>query len=98
MDDAVDMQELPIVKFHFSWLLILISFATWTPPLDYQPMDIPIELLGMPYQNLWDHKDSKHKTDARLAFFLQGGRLKQIVRKQYRLKPATVAKYPFIHF
>ena len=52
MDDAFDAQELPTAKFHFSWLLIMISFATWTPPLDYQPMDIPVELLGAPFQNL----------------------------------------------
>ena len=98
MDDAVDMQELPIVKFHFSWILILISFATWTPPPDYQPMDVPVELLGASFQNLWDHKDNKRKADTKLAFFLQGERLKQIVRKQYRPKLVTVAKYPFIHF
>ena len=35
MDDVLDTQELPTEKFHFSWPLILISFATWTPPPDY---------------------------------------------------------------
>ena len=98
MDDTVDVQELPMAKFHFSWLLILISFAMWTPPPDYDAMDIPVEFLGAPYQNLWDHKDSKRKTDMKLGFFLQGERLRQIVCKQYRMKPTMVSRYSFIHF
>ena len=61
-------------------------------------MDIPVQFLGRPYQNLWDHKDSKHKNDARIIFFLHGERLRQIVRTQYQLTPATVAKYLFIQF
>ena len=61
-------------------------------------MDILVELLGMPFQNLWDHKDSKCKTNMKITFFLQGERLRQIVRKQYRLKLATMAKYPFMYF
>ena len=61
-------------------------------------MDIPVQFLGRPYQNLWDHKDNKCKNDARVIFFLQGERLWKIVRTQYRLTPTTVAKYPFIQF
>ena len=61
-------------------------------------MYVLVELLSMSYQNLWNHKDSKCKTDAKLALFLQGERLRKIPRKKYRLKPMTVDKYPFIHF
>ena len=46
MDNVVDVQEIHLAKFHYSWLLILILFATWTPAPDYQPMDIPVEFLG----------------------------------------------------
>ena len=98
MDDARDAHEHPTTKFHFSWILILISFAVWAPSPDYQPMDILVELLAMPYQNLWDHKDTKCKTNAKLTFFLQGESLRNIVCKKYRLRPMIVAKYPFIHF
>ena len=61
-------------------------------------MDIPVEFLGARFQNLWDHKDSKHKADTKIEFFLQGERLRQIVRKQYQLKPVMVVRYLFIHF
>ena len=70
MDDAHDRQEIPTAKFHLLWILILISFATWTLPPDYKPMEIPVEFLGAPYQNLWDQKDSKCKTDMNITFFL----------------------------
>ena len=70
LDDAQEAQEQPTAKFHFSWLLILIFFAVWTPPPNYQPMDILAQFLGRPYQNLWDHKDNKHNNDARIIFFL----------------------------
>ena len=80
MDDACDTHEHPTVKFHFSWILILISFTAWVPPLDYHPMDIPVELLHILFKNLWGHKDSKCKADVKLAFFLQGERLRQIAR------------------
>ena len=97
MDDMVDMQELLSAKFHYSWLLILISFVAWTPP-NYQPMDILVEYINTKFQNLWDDKDNKRKNDTKIEFFLQGERLRQIMRKQYRLKPAMVVRYPFINF
>ena len=98
MDDAREAQEQSMVKFHFSWILILISFVVRDLSPNYQSMDIPVELLGMPFQNLWDHKDNKRNPDTKLTFFLQGERLRQIVHKQYRKKPAMVARYLFIHF
>ena len=52
MDDAREVQEQPTTKFHFSWILILISFVVWAPPPNYQPMDILVELLRMPFQNI----------------------------------------------
>ena len=64
MDDARKLKEQSMTKFHFSWILILISFVVWALPLDYQSMDIPVELLIMPYQNIWNHKDNKRKADA----------------------------------
>ena len=98
MDDADDVQEILLENFHFLWLLILILFTTWTPPLDYRSMDIPVEFLGTQFQTIWDHKDSKRKADTKLAFFLQGERLRQIARQQCRMFPTMMAKYPFINF
>ena len=28
--------------FHYSWLLILISFVAWSEPTNYQGVDIPV--------------------------------------------------------
>ena len=61
-------------------------------------MDIPVEFVGVQFQNLWDHKDNKRKADTKIEFFLQGERLRQIVHQQCRLFSTMVAKYPFIKF
>ena len=82
MDNVVDVHEHLAMKFHYLWLLILISFATQTPLIDYQTMEIPMDFLGVQFQNLWDHKDNKRKADTKLAFFLQGETLRQIMCNQ----------------
>ena len=40
-------------SFHYSWLLILISFIVWSKLEDYQQVYLPIRCRGARYQNLW---------------------------------------------
>ena len=41
IDDAMQAQHKEGHTFHYSWLLILISFTVWGNPLDYVEMDVP---------------------------------------------------------
>ena len=35
--------------FHYSWLLILISFVAWEEPTNYQGVDVPVVCRGARY-------------------------------------------------
>ena len=56
IDDAEQAQEDLKYKFHYSCLLILISFTLWANPIDYVQMDVPLPCHGAKYQNLWEDK------------------------------------------
>ena len=59
--------------FHYSWLLILISFVVWAEPTNYQGVDVLVLCRGIRYQNLWFDKElSQRQKDNNIEFFLQG--------------------------
>ena len=71
LEDAVQAQEESKTKFHYSWLLILISFVVWLDPSDYQPLDVPVFCHDVKYQNLWEDKEDKiQQKDNNIEFFL----------------------------
>ena len=43
--------------FHYSWLLILISFVAWEEPANYQGVYVLVLYRGGRYQNIWFEKD-----------------------------------------
>ena len=43
--------------FHYSWLLILISFVAWEEPANYQGVYVLVLYRGGKYQNIWFKKD-----------------------------------------
>ena len=47
--DAMLAQHKEDHKFHYSWLLILISSTVWTDPPYYVQMDVPLSCLGARY-------------------------------------------------
>ena len=59
IDDVDQAQEEPRAEFHYSWLLILISFILWSNPPEYQLMDFLVLFLGAKYQNLCEEKEDK---------------------------------------
>ena len=57
-------------KFHYSWILILISFIIWSDPPDYQPQDIHLLCHDVKYQNLWENKEDKIQENEKIELFL----------------------------
>ena len=63
--------------FHYSWILILISFVTWVEPPNYQWVDLPLRCRGSIYQNLRFEKDMKDKEqDNNVQFFMHQNSLR----------------------
>ena len=79
--------------FHYSWLLILISFTVWSEPTDYQPIDLPITRRGARYQNLWFSPDKSQKTNSNSYFYVHIESLKTLVKHQVRLSATTISKF-----
>ena len=70
IDDVTHAHHKASYKFHYSWLLILISFTMWGNPPDYVQMDVLLPCLGARYQNMWEDKvDNDHQKDSNIAFF-----------------------------
>ena len=59
LEDATQTQEESKTKFHYSWLLMLISFIVCSDPLDYQSLDVLVLCQGTKYQNPWEDKEDK---------------------------------------
>ena len=58
LQDAIDAHEKGRA-FHYSWMLILISFIAWSDPPKYQGVYLPVNCKGVRYQNLWFEKEKK---------------------------------------
>jgi hypothetical protein len=57
-------------KFHFSWLLILITFIAWEMPEGETFPDIePFEPLVMKFSTLWYSSDM-NKNGSQILFFI----------------------------
>ena len=81
IDDVEQEQEEPRHKFHYSWLLILISFIMWSNPLDYQPMNVSVLFLGAKYQNLWENKNENFRqSNNNINFFLHADMMHDVIR------------------
>ena len=71
IDDAMLAQHKEDHKFHYSWLLILISFTFLANPPYYVQMDVPLACLGERYQNLWEDKaNNDHQKYNNIYFFM----------------------------
>ena len=80
VDDVMQAQHKEGHKFHYSWLLILISFTMWDNPPNYLHMDVPLSFLGARYQNLYEDKvDNNHQKDNNIAFFMHVEALREVV-------------------
>ena len=84
IDNAVQAWEDPNHKFHYSWLLILVSFTLWANSPDYEQMDVPLPCLGAKYQNLWEDKKNKIlQKDNNIEFFLHTKELHNVIRRYH---------------
>ena len=94
LEDGEKAQEESKTKFHYSWLLILISFVVWSDPFDFQLLDVPVFFHVTKYQNLWKDKEDKiRQKDNNIEFFLHAEALQEVIKHQHRLRAATVQNY-----
>ena len=90
IDDVKQAREEEKSKFHYSWLLILISFILWLDPPDYQSMDVPIVCLSAKYQNLWEDKENRiRKKDNNIEFFMHAKSLRNVIKQAHRVRVVT---------
>ena len=86
--------------FHYSWLLILISFLTWAEPPNYQGVYVLVQYRGDRYQNIWIEKEkSKKQKDDNVKFFLQGEAFRYYIKKKAIITMKFVKQFHnIIHF
>jgi hypothetical protein len=78
-------------EFHFSWLLILISFVAWEllegatfPDLD------PFEPLAKKFITLWYSNDMRKQWQSNVIFHAYYNQLKAAIRSEPRITPNTL--------
>ena len=82
---VVDVEELQEKgsPFHYSWLLLLISFVAWEESPKYQGVDVPVQCQGARYQNIWfDKEKPEQQGDNNVEFYLQVKVAQHFVRKE----------------
>jgi hypothetical protein len=78
-------------KFHFSWLLILISFIAWEIPEGTTFSDIePFEPLAMKFSTLWYSSDINKKWKSNVMFHTYYNQLKTSIQSEPCITPNTL--------
>ena len=93
VQDASDAHEMG-KPFHYSWLLLLISFVAWSDPQDYQGLDLLVTCQGEKYQNLFYEKDLKDwHEQSNIEFCMHGEAIRNQVKNMSRLDDTTVHQF-----
>jgi hypothetical protein len=87
-------------EFHFSWLLILITFITWELPEGATFPEIePFEPLAMKFCTLWYSSDMNKQWQSNVIFHAYYNQLKNAIQSTPCLTPNTLYRFrPLIKF
>jgi hypothetical protein len=70
-------------KFHFSWLLILITFVAWELPEGATFLDLdPFEPLAAKFSTLWYSNDMSKQWKSNVVFHVYYNQLKATIRSE----------------
>jgi hypothetical protein len=87
-------------KFHFSWLLILITFITWEMSEGATFPDVePFEPLAMKFSTLWYSSDMNKQWHSNVIFHTYYNQLKIAIQDTPRITPNTLHRFrPLMKF
>jgi hypothetical protein len=87
-------------EFHFSWLLILITFVSWELPKGTTFLDLdPFEPLAAKFSTLWYSNDMRKQWKSNVVFHVYYNQLKETIRSEPRITPDTLQIFrPLIKF
>ena len=87
-------------EFHFSWLLILITFIAWDMPEGATFLDIdPFESLAMKFSTFWYSSDMNNQWKSNVVFHTYYNKLKIAIQSTPRITPNTLYKFwPLMKF
>jgi hypothetical protein len=87
-------------EFHFSWLLILITFIAWEMPEGATFPDIePFEPLAAKFSTLWYSSDMNKQWKSNVIFHTYYNQLKTTIQSEPRITPNTLHRFrPLMKF
>jgi hypothetical protein len=87
-------------EFHFSWLLILITFITWEMSEGATFPDVePFEPLAMKFSTLWYSSDMNKQWQSNAIFHTYYNQLKITIQATPRITPNTLHRFrPLMKF
>jgi hypothetical protein len=87
-------------EFHFSWLLILITFIAWEMPEGATFPDIePFEPLAAKFSTLWYSSDMNKQWQSNVVFHTYYNQLKIAIQSEPRMTPNTLHRFrPLMKF
>jgi hypothetical protein len=81
-------------EFHFSWLLILITFVAWELPEGATFPDLdPFEPLAAKFSTLWYSNDMRKQWKSNVVFHAYYNQLKASIRSEPRITPNTLQRF-----
>jgi hypothetical protein len=81
-------------EFHFSWLLILITFVAWELPEGATFPDLdPFEPLAAKFSTLWYSNDMRKQWKSNVIFHAYYNQLKEAIRSEPRITPNTLQRF-----
>jgi hypothetical protein len=87
-------------EFHFSWLLILITFVAWELPEGTTFLDLnPFDPLAMKFSTLWYSNDMSKQCQSNAIFHTYYNQLKEAIGGEPRITLNTLQRFqPLIKF
>jgi hypothetical protein len=87
-------------EFHFSWLLILITFIAWEMSEGAAFLDIePFEPLAVKFSTLWYSSDMNKKWQSNVVFHTYYNQLKLAIQSKPHITPNTLHRFqPLMKF
>jgi hypothetical protein len=81
-------------KFHFSWLLILITFISWEMPEGVTFLDIePFEPLAAKFNTLWYSSDMNKQWQSNVVFHAYYNQLKVAIQSVPHITLNTLHRF-----
>jgi hypothetical protein len=87
-------------EFHFTWLLILISFIAWEMPEGVTFLDIePFEPFATKFSTLWYSNDMNKQWQSNAVFHTYYNQLKVAIQSEPQMTPNTLHRFrPLMKF